>query len=281
MPKNGKITKTLKNKITMNEHQKDLLVLLFEKKEEVTSQIDHPYNALIHAVFNTIDFERLVTDYIESDILEFRDSMFNNIEKRIPNYRDHEKMYEDLKQLLESGISYRKSQRLRKVVELQLSQLADEYKVDFFNTFFNSDSTYDKRAAIRYVEFAQTDVTEKLLDEYLSSGYVNYLNLLIKPENANILARNAEGIWETGLYHSHKKRIIEICATENLDFFDFLKALDYSYYLLLLIIRKEIEPEVLMEKLEELGEEQQHFALLHFSKWIDFSFVEEKVKQYL
>lgn len=265
----------------MNEHQKDLLVSLFEKKEEATSQIDHPYSALIHAVLNTVDFERLVTDYIESDIPEFRDSIYNNIEKRIPNYNDHEKMYEDLNQLLESGIKYRKSQRLRKVLELQLTQLPDDYKINFFNTFFNSDSTYDKRAAVRYVEFAQTDVTEKILDAYLSSGYVDYLNLLIKPENANILAKNAEGIWETELYHSHKKRIIEICATENLDFFDFLQAVDYSYYLLLLIIRKEIEPEVLMEKLEELDADQQHFALLHFSKWIDFSFVEEKVKQYL
>ncbi|WP_343658831.1 hypothetical protein [Chryseobacterium sp.] len=265
----------------MNEHQKDLLVSLFEKKEEVTSQIDHPYNALIHAVLNTVDFERLVTDYIESDIPEFRDAIYNNIEKRIPNYNDHEKMYEDLNQLLESGINYRKSQRLRKILELQLTQLPDDYKINFFNTFFYSDSTYDKKAAVRYVEFAQTDVTKKLLDEYLSSGYVDYLNLLIKPENAHILAKNAEGIWETELYHSHKKRIIEICATESLDFFDFLKAVDNSYYLLLLIIRKEIKPEVLMEKLEELDVEQQHFALLHFSKWIDFSFVEEKVKQYL
>ncbi|MCD0456335.1 hypothetical protein LPB85_12895 [Chryseobacterium sp. LC2016-27] len=265
----------------MNEHQKDLLVSLFEKKIEATSQIDHPYSALIHAVFNTVDFERLVGDYIENDIPEFSDSMYNNIEKRIPNYNNHEKMYDDLNQLLESGTDYRKSQRLRKILELQLSQLPNDYKIDFFYTFFNSDYSYDKRAAIRYVEFAQTDVTEKLLDEYLSSGYVDYLNLLIKPENANILAKNAEDIWETELYHSHKKRIIEICATENLDFFDFLQAVDYSYYLLLLIIRKEIEPEVLMEKLEELDAEQQHFALLHFSKWIDFSFVEEKVKQYI
>lgn len=265
----------------MNEHQKDLLVSLFEKKEEATLQIDHPYNALIHAVFNTVDFERLVRDYIENDIPEFSDSMYNNIEKRIPNYYNHEKMYDDLNQLLEAGIDYRKSQRLRKILELQLSELPDDYKIDFFNTFFNSDYSYDKRAAVRYVEFAQTDVTEKLLDEYLSSGYVDYLNLLIKPENANILAKNAEGIWGAGLYHSHKKRIIEICALENLDLFDFLKEDDYSYYLLLLIIRGEIEPAVLMEKLEELDAEQQHFALLHFSKWIDFSFVEEKVKQYL
>ncbi len=265
----------------MNEHQKDLLVSLFEKKEEATSQIDHPYNALIHAVFNTVDFKKLVRDYIENDIPEFSDSMYNNIEKRIPNYDNHEKMYEDLNQLLEAGLDYRKSQRLRKILELQLSELPNDYKIDFFNTFFNSDYSYDKRAAIRYVEFAQTDVTEKILDEYFSSGYVDYLHLLIKPENANILAKNAEQIWETGLYHSHKKRIIEICATENLDFFDFLKAVDYSYYLLLLIIRKEIEPGVLMEKLQELDAEQQHFALLHFSKWIDFSFVEEKVKQYL
>ncbi|KQS91736.1 hypothetical protein [Chryseobacterium sp. Leaf394] len=159
--------------------------------------------------------------------------------------------------------------------------MPDDYKIDFFNTFFNSEYSYDKRAAIRYVEFAQTDVTEKLLDEYLSSGYVHYLNLLVKPENANILAQNAEGIWETELYHSHKKRIIEICASENPDSFDFLKSVDYSYYLLYQIIRKEIEPEVLMEKLEELDTEQHHFALLHFSKWIDFSFVEEKVKQYI
>lgn len=265
----------------MNENQKDLLVLLFEKKQEATSQIDHPYTVLIHTVLNTVDFERLVTDYIENDIPEFRDSMYNNIEKRIPNYNDHEKMYEDLNQLLESGISYQKSQRLRKILELLLSQLPNDYKIDFFNTFFNSQNSYDKRAAIRYVEYAQTDITEKLLDEYLSSGNVEYLNILIKPENVQILTKNAKGIWDTELYHSHKKRIIEICASENLDFFDFLKVVDYSYYLLLLIIRKEIEPEVLMEKLEELDAEQQHFALLHFSKWIDFSFVEEKVKQYL
>ncbi|KQS91737.1 hypothetical protein [Chryseobacterium sp. Leaf394] len=105
----------------MNEHQKELLILLFEKKADVTAQIDHPYSALIQAAFNTVDFERLVRDYIENNIPEFSDSMYNNIERRIPNYNDHEKMFEDLNELLEAGMNYRKSQRLRKILELQLS----------------------------------------------------------------------------------------------------------------------------------------------------------------
>lgn len=265
----------------MNENQKDLLVLLFEKKQEATSQIDHPYAVLIHTVLNTVDFERLVTDYIENDIPEFRDSIYNNIEKRIPNYNDHEKMYEDLNQLLESGISYLKSQRLRKILELLLSQLPNDYKTDFFNTFFSSDYSNDRKAAIKYAEFAQTDVTEQLLDEYLFSGNIACLNLILKPENSHLLAKEAEGIWHTELYHSHKKRLIEICTTEDLEYFEFLKTTDYKYYLLLLIIREEITPELLMEKLDELDRGEQHFALLNYSKWIDFSFVEEKVKQYL
>ncbi|WP_343686111.1 hypothetical protein [Chryseobacterium gleum] len=264
----------------MNEHQKDLLIQLFEKKSREPHS-NHPFNILIHSVLNTVDLCVLVLDYIENNITEFRDSIYYNISKRAPSYSNNEKIYDDLKHLLESGISYYKSQRLRKVLEVLLTQLTDDYKTDFFNTFFFSDYSNDRKAAIKYAEFAQTDVTEQLLDEYLFSGKIACLELILKPENSHLLAKEAEGIWHTELYHSHKKRLIEICAAEDLEYFEFLKTTDYKYYLLLLIIRKEITSELLMEKLDELDRGEQHFALLNYSKWIDFSFVEEKVKQYL
>lgn len=264
----------------MNEHQKNLLILLFEKKL-CEPHNDHPFNVLIHSVLNTVDLYSLVLEYIENEITEFRISIYYNITKRTPSYINQEKMYDDLKHLLESGIDYYKSQRLRKVLEVLLIQMTDDYKNDFFNTFFYSKYSNDRKAAIKYAEFAQTDVTEQLLDEYLFSGKIECLNLLIKPENSHLLAKDAEEIWNTELYHSHKKRLIEICSAENLEHFEFLKNTDYKYYLLLLIIRKEISPDVLMEKLDELDSSEQHFALLNYSNWIDFSFIEEKVKQYL
>ncbi|KIC61338.1 hypothetical protein [Chryseobacterium taiwanense] len=264
----------------MNEHQKKLLVSLSRKKKEETS-IEHPYDILIHSVLNTIDFEDLVNYHIDNEYTEFKSSIFSNIEKRVTTFSEHEKMYSSLKELLKTEVSYHKSIRIRIILELLLPQLTEDYKTDFFNTFFYSNYSHNNKAALRYLSFAETDVTDMLLDHFFVSGDTSYLNILLKQENAHLLTSNAEDLWFMDLSPYYKKRLIEICAFQDLEKFKFLRDFDYEFYMLLLLIRNEIKPNKIMSELEKMPEEKQHFALLNFSKWIDFSYVEKKVKKYL
>ncbi len=264
----------------MNEHKKKILFSLLRKKEKETS-IEHPYDILIHSVLNTIDFEDLVNYHIENEFTEFKSSIFSNIEKRVSTFYELEKMYKSLKELLRTDVSYHKSTRIRIVLELLLQQLTDDYKTDFFNTFFYSKYLHDNKAALRYLSFAETDITEILLDHFFVSGDKSYLIILLKKENANLLAYNAEDIWLMGLSPFYKKRLIEICAFQDFKNFKFLKETDYEFYILLLLIRNEIKPSKIMSEIGKMPDEKQHFALLNFSKWIDFSYIEKKVKKYL
>ena len=93
---------------------------------------------LIHSVLNTIPFKDLVHDYIDDILIEVKTSIFTNIEKRIKDCDTPESFYEDLKFILENGVDYFKSQRIRKVLEMLLLQLDDFYKSDIFTTFFYS-----------------------------------------------------------------------------------------------------------------------------------------------
>ena len=264
----------------MNDNQKKLLVSLLKKKEEEHS-IYHPYDILIHSVLNTIDFEDLVNYHIENEYADFKSSIFSNIEKRVTTFNKHETMYNSLKEIVKTDIHYQKSIRIRTILELLLPQLTDNYKTDFFNTFFYSNYSHHNKAALRYLSFAETDVTEMILDHFFVSGDKSYLIILLKQENANLLTSNAEDLWFMDLSPYYKKRLIEICAFEDLKKFKFLRDTDYEYYILLLLIRNEIKPSKIMSELEKMPAEKQHFALLNFSKWIDFSYVEKKVRKYL
>lgn len=262
----------------MTNKQKELLLSLLEKREE-TSNLDHPYNILIHSVLNTINYEDLVNEFINDN--EVRNSIFSNLEKRIHSCKNPESIYENLKERVENKNEYQKSQRIRKVLELLLTVLEDDYKIDFFNTFFYSNFSNDKKCAIKYINFIKQDIHETLLDEYYSSGNTKFLIPLLKAEYSEILADNIQELWTTELTFYFKKRLIELTAEKYFSKLEFLKEEEYDLYLLSKIISKKISPKKAIKELDKIPPAKRHFSLFNISKEVDFNIIEKEIKKYI
>jgi hypothetical protein len=175
---------------------------MLQKRKDECEVFGHPYDILIHTVLNTIDFHTLVKLYIEDDLHKLRNSLLSNIEKRITQESEVAEVYELLKVELEEGVDFRKSQRIRKALELLLQELDEIYKADFFKTFFYSKYSADKASSVKYIGEITDSIKEKLMSEYFSSGKLVFLTPLLKPQYSDLLAENIEGIWETNLFFS-------------------------------------------------------------------------------
>lgn len=219
----------------MTDRQKKLLLELKSKKEDFI-HIDHPFDILIHSVLNTIKISDLIRIYIDDNIVEIKMSIFSNIEKRIEYCEENEKNYEDLKFMLENGVTYFKSQRIRKILEILLTQLDDDYKYDFFNTFFYSKYSNDKKAALNYVLYAKKEIHVELLNEYLTTGNPKYLKPLLNKKYINFLAENVERIWILEPSFFYKKQIIELLSKTNFDKLNFIMDEEFDLYILVNLI---------------------------------------------
>lgn len=264
----------------MTYKQQQTLLKLQKTKYECQT-FEHPYDILIHAVLNTIDYQSLVKLYINDDERNLRSSLFSNIEKRSTQEYGFEEVYEFLKFDLESGVDFRKSQRIRKVLELLVPELDEIYREDFFRTFFYSKYSADKASSVKYLGDITDEIKEKLMSEYLSSGNLVFLTPLLKPEYSDLLAECVEGIWDSHIFFSTKRRLIDILAKTHLTSLKFLEKIEYDLYLVSLLISKQITPDLAVKQLKKVEKEKRHFALYNISKEVDFQNLEQEINKYV
>jgi len=264
----------------MTNKQKKILLKLKSKKED-TYQIYHPFDILIHSVLNTIDINNLIQIYIDDILIELKTSIFSNIEKRLNIYEKSEKIYEDLKFILENGVDYHKSQRIRKVLEIIIIKLDNDYKYDFFNTFFYSKYSNDKKSAINYITYSRKEIHNELLKEYLNSGNVKYLHPLLNKNYINFLAENVQAIWFTEPSFFFKKQIIELLSSTNFKSLEFIENEEIDLYLLACLINKKIKAKEAVKLLSKVPVEKRHFSILNLSKELDFKDLETEIRKYI
>lgn len=257
-----------------------MLLDLKSKKEDI-SQIGQPYDILIHAVLNTINLYELILVYINDNIIEVKPSIYSNIEKRINTINDTEKIYENLKFILENGVDYHKSQRIRKVLEILLSKLDNDYKYDFFNTFFNSKYSNDKKSAVDYIQYAKLNITKELLIEYLNSRNTKFLQPLLNRKNIIFLAENVEEIWHSDLPFFYKEQIIELLSKSKFKYLQFIESKEIDMYILACLINKKIKPKDAIMLLSKVPEEKRHFSIFNISKKSDFKDIESEINKYI
>ncbi|WP_165830129.1 hypothetical protein [Flavobacterium hydrophilum] len=250
------------------------------KKEEIF-QIDHPFDVLIHSVLNTINLNELIQIYIDDSLIEVKSSIYSNIEKRLNTIDNTEKIYEDLKFILENGVEYYKSQRTRKVLEILLIKLDDDYKYDYFNTFFYSKYSNDKKSAVKYIKYAKKDVAKELLKEYLSSGNAVFLLPLLDKKNLEFLAENITEIWYTEPSFFYKKRLIELLSQTKFKNLEFIENEEIDLYILACLISKKIKPKHALKLLSKVPESKRHFSIFNLSKELDYKFIECEMKKYI
>jgi hypothetical protein len=264
----------------MTNKQKKMLLDLKSKKEEIF-QIDHPFDILIHSVLNTIKLNELIQIYIDDSLIEVKSSIYSNIDKRLNTIDDTEKIYEDLKFILENGVEYYKSQRIRKVLEILLTRLDDDYKYDYFNTFFYSKYSNDKKSAINYIKYSKKDVAKELLKEYLSSGNTLFLLPLLDKKNLNFLAENVTEIWHTEPSFFYKKQLIELLSKTKFKCLEFIENEEIDLYILACLISKKIKPKQAVKLLSKVPEKKRHFSILNLSKELDYKHLESEIKKYV
>jgi len=264
----------------MNSAQRKLLIELQNKKID-DDQIIHPFNILIHSVLNTVALEKLVTIYLENGFPEIKQSLFSNIEKRVYECVNAENIYEDIKCILENGVDYQKSQRIRKVLEILLSRVPNNYKYDFFNTFFYSIYSNDKKCALKYIDYARKEINDELLSEYLSSANNKYLIPLLNKKNIDLLAKNVQEIWALKPYFFCKKQIIELLSKTKFNQLEFLKEKELDLYLLACLVANKITPKNAVKLLSEIPISKRHFSIFNLSKELRFESIEREIRKYV
>lgn len=257
-----------------------MLLDLKSKKEDIF-QINHPFDILIHSVLNTINLNELIQIYINDSLIEVKISIYSNIEKRLITFTGSEKIYEDLKFILENGVEYYKSQRIRKVLEILLNKLDDDYKYDFFNTFFYSKYSNDKKSAINYIKYSKKEITKELLNEYINSGNAKFLKPLLDKKYINFLAENVEKIWYSELSFFYKKQIIELLSKTKFKHLKFIENEEIDLFILASLLSKKIKPKDAVTLLSKVPEEKRHFSIFNISKELDFKDIESEIKKYI
>src|SRR5699024_9405893 len=114
---------------------------------------------------------------VKNSISELNPSIISNLNKRVYFENNLENIYESLKEIIETNNEYRYSQRLRIAAEILLKNLSDDYKSDFFNTFFNSKYLNDKKAAIKFLSYTNRDVINDLLELFI----YNHNTIFLEP----------------------------------------------------------------------------------------------------
>ena len=264
----------------MTPKQKKLLLELQSKKEN-EYQIVHPFDVLIHSVLNTIPFKDLVHDYIDDILIEVKTSIFSNIEKRIKDCDNPESIYEDLKFILENGVDYSKSQRIRKVLEMLLLRSDDFYKSDFFSTFFYSKYSNDKKTALNYIEYAKKETQNDLLNEYLNTGNPKYLQVILQKRNIGFIAKNVKAIWSAEPSFFYKKQIIDLISKTTFETLKFIEEKEVDLYMLACLTNKKISAKDAMNFLDKVAKDKKHFSILNLSKNLEFKYVEQEIKKYI
>lgn len=209
-----------------------LLKKLIKKKKE-RFDFDSPYDILIHSVLNNIELKLLIKYYISMEESEIKNSINSNINKRLVLTKNPKNIYSKLYNELESA-NYVSRQRIRNILFTLLPQLPNLYYEDYFNTFYYSKYSNDKKSAISiYEKVSNPKHHEIILKDYFEYNNEIYLRALINDKAVKILSLNIEEIWLAEPRSYLKRMLIFLLHQNHLSVLNFLKIKDTSHYLFL------------------------------------------------
>lgn len=265
----------------MKLNQKEILLNLHYKKNDGIIYENNPYDFLIHSVLNTIKFKSLVKVYIYNELQELNTSIFSNLNNRVKS-EDVENTYEYLKELIESkNNTYHFSQRLRKTLDILLLNLPNDYKIDFFNTYFYSKYLNDKKSAIKYIDYSQKNVDKELLELYISTKNNYFLNPILNRKKKKFVTNNFFKIWHTDLKFYYKKKIIETIFPLKSNIEIFIKNEEPDVYFHLQLLNNKITIQDFINKIESTEEDKRTIYISQASKHVKFEILEEIIKKYI
>jgi len=265
----------------MKFRQREILLKLYNKKNDGFYYENNPFDILIHSVLNTVKFDSILEIYIKNSLPELNFSLISNLNKRIylENKVKLERLYEYLKEIIETNRDYKYSQRLRLAAELLLQNLSDSYKSDFFNTFFYSKYLNDKKAALKYLVYSKKNVDIDLLNLFIENRNPIFLNPILKRKNRKILNDNFFKIWHQELWFTYKKKILESMFPISDEIESFIKNEEEDLYLQLL--GKNINKVDLVNKIENVPDEKRLFYIWQASKCLNFEDIEDYIIEIL
>lgn len=265
----------------MKNNQREILLRLIEMKNDGFIYENNPFYILIHSVLNTIEFENLLRIYLDNSFKELNPLIFSNLKKRIINESNIENIYDSLKELLECSNEYKALQRLRVTIELLLSNLPDNYKADYFSTFFYSKYLNDKKSALKYLKHSVYNVDSELLKLYLSTKNNSFLDPILKRRNRELLTNWFYELWNEDLYFKNKMKLVKCISPLEENIESFLERKDPEFHFEYNLSNGNIKVEKLLDKIKNSTDQKRHFYIWHASKLVKFEILEPFIKTYL
>lgn len=243
--------------------------------------MDPPFDILIHAVLNTISLNSLIRYYINMDDTDLKNSVLSNISKRLLAVRSPKKTYALFYPMLK-GSTYIKRQRIRNILFTLLPLLSKLYYEDYFNTFYYSKYSNDRKSAISiYSEIAHPRHHNAILSDYFNTGNSIYLNALINDKAVDLLAAAIEDIWNTDPHSYLKRMLILLLYPKNSARLAFIELKDPHHFLFLKCSLQNVTAESLIRTYSEVPFAQKHFSLYNMSSKVTLEFLEAEILQYV
>jgi len=257
-----------------------LLTQLMEKKKEDFS-FDSPYNILIHSILNNIELNQLIVYYLKMKNTDLKNSVNSNISKRLVTVNDSEKIYSNFYGQLECA-PYVRRQRIRNILYELLPTLPDIYYEDFFNTFYYSKYSNDKKSAISiFKKVSDKRHHEIILQDYFESGNEIYLQALIDENASEILSSKIEEIWDSDPKSYLKRNLIFLLHENYSNSLLFLRNKDSRHYLFLQCNMSRFNIKEVLHSFEEIPKKEKHFAIFNMSKKVSWNTLEKEISRYL
>lgn len=257
-----------------------LLTQLMEKKKDNLS-FDSPFNILIHSILNNIELNHLIDHYLDMKNSDMKNSVNSNISKRLVTVKDSEKIYSNFHGQLECA-SYVRRQRIRNILYELLPTLPHIYYEDFFNTFYHSKYSNDKKSAISiFQKISNKRHHEIILQDYFESGNEIYLQALIDDDAFEILSSKIEEIWDYDPKSYLKRSLIFLLLENYSSSLDFLKIKDSKHYHFLQCNMSKFNIKEVLRSFDEIPEKEKHFAIFNMSKKVSWNTLEKEILRYL
>ena len=257
----------------------EYIKILLKKKEDI---LGGPFDLLIHSILNTIDISVLININLSLANSAKKASIESNIFKRFETVENPTDIYDNLYVLLEDS-AYSKRQRIRKMQLELLPRLNEIYKVDFFNTFFYSQYSNDRKAALSICsDIWNESFNSLILNKYFETNDEIYLRIFLNNGSIEHCLPLLEQIWETNPSNYLKIILVRSLSQEYFKEFAFLRDLEPDKYLLSISLSKDIvDDDILIDCLNHINEETKPFGILSLSKIDKWELIKDEIKKYV
>jgi hypothetical protein len=257
----------------------EYIKVLQEKKKDV---LGGPFDLLIHSILNTIDIRVLIDMNLSLANSAMKASIESNIFKRFETIENPTNIYDNLYVLLDHS-AYHKRQRIRKMLFELLPSLGEIYKEDFFNTFFYSKYSNDKKAALSICSDIWNESFDSLiLNKYFETREEIYLRTFLNNGRIEHCLPLLEQIWESNPSNYLKIILIRSLSQKYLNEFAFLRESEPDKYLLSISLSNDIiADDILIDCLNHIDEEIKPFGILSLSKINKWELIKDEIIKYV